>query len=359
MDMPYALHAVAIAGGSGTRFWPLSRHTHPKQLLNLSGHDTLLHATLTRMQPLVQADRCWMVVGAAHADGCRQVAPEVAAHRVVVEPVGRNTAPAIALAALHVMHEDPHAVMVVLPADHHVADPAAFRDAIAVASHGAAEGRIMTLGIEPTHPETGFGYIERGERSVAGGAYRIVRFVEKPTLSRAKQLLESGQFLWNAGIFVMQAKTIWQEVQAQLPELAAGLQPVADALGTGQYEHALRDAFSAIKGVSIDYGVMEHAQHAGVVPVRCGWSDVGSWNALGSAVAPDEDGNVVRGRAVLIDSKRCVIWASEGHVVALVGMSDAVAVHTPDATLVMPAERSQDVKQVLEVCKERGWKGYL
>lgn len=358
MNRHPSLHAVAIAGGSGTRFWPLSRHAHPKQLLNLSGADTLLHATMARMSPLVMPDKWWMVVGQAHADGCRQVVPEVSPDHVVVEPVGRNTAPAIALAALHVAHADPDAVMAVLPADHHVADTAAFRDAVGLACQGAAEGLIMTLGIEPTAPETGFGYIERGERLVTGGTYRIVRFVEKPSLSRAKELLATGTYVWNAGIFVMQAKVYLAAVQAHLPTLFAALQPVGAAIGTSRYDAVLQEAFAAIEGISIDYGVMEHVDKAGVVPMRCGWSDVGAWNALGSVVPADADGNVVRGAAILQDCRGCTAWASDGHMVAMVGLQDTVAVHTPDATLVMPAERSQDVRDVLAALKERGWKQY-
>jgi mannose-1-phosphate guanylyltransferase len=353
-----SLHAVAIAGGSGTRFWPLSRHHHPKQLLNLSGQDTLLHATMARMQPMVPPERWWMVVGQAHADGCRQVVPEVPSGQVVVEPIGRNTAPAIALAALHVAHKDANAIMAVLPADHHVADTAAFREAVGLAHQGASEGRIMTLGIEPTHPETGFGYIERGERLVTGGSYRVVRFVEKPSLTEAKTLLSRGTFVWNAGIFVMQARAYLQAVEAHLPKLHAALVPVRDAIGKGHYEAALAQAFDAIEGISIDYGVMEHVQNAGVVPVRCGWSDVGAWNALGSVVPADAAGNVVRGATILQDCKGCTAWASEGHVVAMIGLQDTVAVHTPDATLVMPAARSQDVRDVLATLKARGWKQF-
>lgn len=353
-----SLHAVAIAGGSGTRFWPLSRHHHPKQLLNLSGQDTLLHATLARMQPTVKPDKWWMVVGSAHAQGCREVVPEVPASQCLVEPVGKNTAPAIALAALHVAHKDPEAIMAVLPADHHVADAAAFRQAVGQAHQGAAEGRIMTLGIEPTAPETGFGYIERGERSITGGSYRIVRFVEKPTLAIAKELLHQGTYVWNAGIFVMQAKVYLAAVERHLPKLFHALTPVRDAIGTAHYEHALARAFEAIESISIDYGVMEHVDNAGVVPVRCGWSDVGAWSALGSVVPADADGNVVRGQTVLKDSKNCTVWASEGHMVALIGMHDVVCVHTPDATLVVPKERSQDVRDVLATLKERGWKQF-
>lgn len=356
-DLP-TLHAVAIAGGSGTRFWPLSRHAHPKQLLNLSGEDTLLHATLARMSPLVGQKQWWMVVGQAHAQGCREAVAEVAEAQVLVEPQARNTAPAIALAAIHLLAKDEHAVMAVLPADHHVGDGKAFRQAIEVAHKQAATGRIMTLGITPSHAETGFGYIEQGPAIGNSGAFALSRFVEKPSLEKAQHMLAQKNFLWNAGIFVMQAKVYMDEVKKQLPALASALAPVQKAIGTPGYADALKSAFAAIEGISIDYGIMEKAPNAGVVPVSCGWSDVGSWNALGSVVAADAQGNVVRGRAILQDTHNSVAWADDGHMVAVLGMHDVVVVHTADATLVLPKSRSQEVRDVLTALKEKQWTQY-
>ena len=361
MGQTAQLHAVVIAGGSGTRFWPLSRQAHPKQLLNLSGEDNLLHATFARIRPLAPEERWWMVVGAHHAAGCRAAAPEVRQSQGLVEPQARNTAPAIALAALHLAHAHPDATMVVLPADHHVADPKAFCAAVQLAAKVAAAGRIVTLGITPTHPETGFGYIQQGDASAGdeAGAYGVARFCEKPDAATARGFLAAKTYLWNAGIFVMRARTYLDEVARQLPELSAQLAPVAQAIGTPGYDLALEAAYHAIKGISIDYGVMEKARDAAVVPVQCGWSDVGSFNALGAVVAADDAGNVVRGEAVLLEVNNSVVVASEGSVVAGVGLNDLVVVHTADATLVMPKDRAQDVRQVMQALQERGWRQYL
>ena len=339
------VHAVVIAGGSGTRFWPLSRRHHPKQLLNLSGVDNLLHATLTRVESLVPAPRWWMVVGQAHAEGCRQAAPEVPAAQVLVEPQARNTAPAITLAALKLQQQAPDSLMVVLPADHHVTSPAAFCKALRLAAGAAAQGHIVTLGIRPTHPETGYGYIEQGAALAdPAGAFVVQRFCEKPDKAKASEFLQRGTFVWNAGIFIMQPQTYLAEVERQLPEMLAALR---QAVKSGDAA-ALTRAYAKIDAVSIDFGIMEHAAQVAVVPVDCGWSDVGSWDALGSVVPADRHNNVVRGEAVLCDSEGCVSFAAPGAMVALVGVRDLVVVHTADATLVLPKSRAQEVRAVVE-----------
>jgi mannose-1-phosphate guanylyltransferase len=281
---------------------------------------------------------------------------------VLVEPVARNTAPAIALAALHLLHAAPgdDTVMAVLPADHHVADGPSFCRALERAAQLARQGAIVTLGIRPTAPETGFGYIQQGaEDSRVPGAFAVEQFREKPDLVQAEQFLAAGNFVWNAGIFVMQPKTFLAEVQRQLPELYTQLQPVVAAIGKPHYEDALKAAYAAIKGVSIDYGVMEKASGVAVVPASCGWSDVGSWSALGAVIPPDAHNNVVRGQAVVSDSQDCVVYAADGHMVAVAGMKGVVVVHTPDATLVLPAERAQEVKDLLETVRTRNWQKFL
>ena len=360
MTDTHPLHAVVIAGGSGTRFWPLSRRHHPKQLLNLSGQDTLLHATFKRVESLVPASLWWMVVGEAHAQGCREVAPEVAPDRALVEPQARNTAPAIGLAAVHLQATAPGSMMVVLPADHHVQHPDAFCEALSKAAELAAVGPIITLGIRPTHPETGYGYIQQGDKDGrVKGAYRVERFCEKPDLARAKSFLAEGNFLWNAGIFVMRPEVYLAEMQRQLPDLHGALMDVQGAIGTPKYPQVLSAVYAKIKGISIDYGVMEHASEVAVVPADCGWSDVGSWSALGSVVPPDALGNVIRGKAVVLDSKNCVVYASDGHLVGVVGVDGLVVVHTPDATLVVPADRAQEVRDVLEKIGAQNWREWM
>ena len=353
------LHVVALGGGSGTRFWPVSRRAHPKQLLALGGESTLLLATFARVRPLAPPERWWMVVGRGHAEACRAAVPEVPDTHVLVEPASRNTAPAIGLAAIHLARRDPGAVMVVLPADHAVADPEALNRALGTAAEAATGGGIVTLGVEPSHPETAYGYIEGGDRHAVAGVYRVRQFLEKPDRARAERLLDSGGFYWNAGIFVMRASTYLGELAQHLPRTHAALAEVGAAIGTGRYDDVLERAYVELEGISVDYGIMEHAADVAVVPVRCGWSDVGSWNALGALVPADASGNRVRGRAVVQDSRDCVLFASDGAVIGVVGLDGLVVVHTPDATLVVPASRAQEVRGVTAELAERDWSEFL
>lgn len=363
MSLQHPLHAVVIAGGSGTRFWPLSRRAHPKQLLKLSGEHTLLHATLLRVRDEIPPEQWWMVVGQNHAEGCRQTAPEVTPDKALVEPMARNTAPAIGLAAIHLLHQsqDPHVMMAVLPADHHVANRQAFGQALTKAAVLAQSGAIVTLGIKPTRPETGFGYIQqKSPHPDVQGAFSVQRFREKPDLATAESFLKEGSFVWNAGIFVMQASVYLDELKRQLPKLYEQLQHVKAAIKKPNYQEVLRQAYKDIEGVSIDYGVMEKATAPiYVVPTDCGWSDVGSFSALGAVIPPDADNNVVRGRAVITDSQNCVVYADAKHMVGVVGMKDVVVVHTGDVTLVLPVERAQEVKDVLAKVEKQGWQEFL
>jgi mannose-1-phosphate guanylyltransferase len=353
-------HIVVIAGGSGTRFWPLSRRHKPKQLLALGGGDTLLAATFARVEAVAPPSRWWMVVGKGHAQGCRDAAPRVPAGQALVEPVARNTAPAIGLAAVHLAAADPDAVLVVLPADHHVADPVALCAAIETAVTAARAGAIVTLGITPSRPETGYGYIHRGAADArATGAFRVQRFCEKPNVEIARGFLAQGGYDWNAGIFVARARTVLAEIERQLPAVHAGLAAVGAAVGKPAYEATLASAFASIEGVSFDYGVMERARDVCVVPVSCGWSDVGSFDALDAVIPRSAAGNVVAGRVVEIDSRDCVLHAAPGQVLAAVGVSGLAVVQTADATLVVPLARAQQVREVLERLGENGWSEYL
>ena len=354
------VHIVVIAGGSGTRFWPLSRRRHPKQLLALGGGDTLLAATFTRVEAVAPPSHWWMVVGKGHAQGCREAAPRVPAAQVVVEPVARNTAPAIGLAALHLAAVDPDAVLVILPADHHVAQPAALCAAIDTAVVAAKQGAIVTLGITPSRPETGYGYIQRGAADPrAAGAFKVQRFCEKPDLERARGFLSQGGYDWNAGIFVARAQTILAELERQLPPVYGALGAVRGALGKPDYESALATAFNSFAGVSFDYGIMEGARDVCVVPTSCGWSDVGSLDALDVVIPRNAAGNVVVGRVVEIDTHGCVLHAAPGQVLAAVGVSDLAVIQTADATLIVPLSKAQQVREVLERLGENGWSEYL
>jgi mannose-1-phosphate guanylyltransferase len=355
-----SLYAVVLAGGSGTRFWPLSRRSHPKQLLNLTPDGTLLSGTLKRVESVIEPSRWWLVCGDAHLDGSKQAVPDMPVAQMLSEPCGRNTAPAIGLAAITLLRNDPDAMMVVLPADHHVAASQPFCDALKIAAEAAASGTIITLGIAPTRPETGYGYIEKSEGTLGvDGAFKVKRFCEKPNLEQAQAFLEQGNFVWNAGIFVMRCDVLLKEMKRQLPSLHAALEAIAGAIGTDDYRNVLETQYNQLSGISIDYGIMEGAESVGVVPVECGWSDVGSFSSLDAVLKRDAAQNLTSGKVVALDSTNCTLYATEGHVVGVVGMSDVVVVHSPDATLVIPTERAQEVRNILKEMEERKWDEYL
>lgn len=346
--------AVVLAGGSGTRFWPRSRARAPKQLLALGGQRTLLQATVDRLRPLVGARHVWIVTGRAHAAAVRRQVPGLAA-RLVVEPVGRNTAAAIALSALLVARRTPDAVCVVAPSDHVVGDAPALRRALALACRVAErDDTLVTLGIAPTHPETGFGYVLPGGpvgRGLAGARWAR-GFVEKPALAKARRLVAGGA-LWNAGIFVWRARVILDALRAHLPAVVG---PLEAALAKGG-PRALAAAYRRVPAVSIDHGVLEHAARVAVVPARCGWSDVGSWAAL-EALWRNGDANAVRGRTVMVDSRGCVVDGGT-RLVAVLGVDDLVVVDAPDAILVCAKDRAQDVRLVVAELRRRNLERYL
>jgi mannose-1-phosphate guanylyltransferase len=361
MTTPTELRIVVLSGGAGTRFWPVSRRRRPKQLVRLGGAGSLLRGTLERVRQLSPPSAWWLVAGRDHAEACRAEVPEVPAGQVLVEPVGRNTAAAIGLAAVHLVRRDIDAVMAILPADHSVARPEELCRALSLAREVAlATPVIVTLGVKPDRPETAYGYIEAGAALPGrAGAFQVERFREKPDLETAKALLDRGGHSWNAGIFVMRARAYLDEVARHLPEVASRLQRIAGAIGTDRYDATLAEAYDTMPNVSIDYGVMEKAREVAVVPVDCGWSDVGSWNALGAVAAADARGNVALGRAILLDTRDAVVYAEEGQVVAVIGLQGVVVVHTPDATLVVPADRAQEVRRVVAELTEKKWSEYL
>ena len=361
MDELSGVHAVVLAGGSGTRFWPLSRRRRPKQLLPLGGPETLLQQTFARLAPQISADRLWLVVGQAHAEACRTAAAQVSEERVLVEPRARNTAPALALAAVHLMRAHPDAVMLALPADHHVADREAFGRAVARAATLAAQGSIATLGIQATYPATGYGYIARGER-LAGEteAYALTRFCEKPDAQTAARLLARGGYDWNAGIFALQPAVYLHELRRQLPAVFDAMQRVGEAIGTAAYPEVLAAAYAHLESISIDHGIMEHARTpAAVVPVACGWSDLGTWDALQAVVPPDAAGNVRQGKVAVLDAHDCVLYATEGSTIAVAGVRGLTIVHVGEVVLVIPVEMAQNVRQVLDLVGELGWTDLL
>ncbi len=352
------LYPVIMAGGAGTRFWPLSRRSRPKQFLPLASSRPLVTETAERLSGLAVPKDLYVVCGKAHVQSVLRMVKGLARAHVLVEPVARNTAPAIALATAQVAHHDPKGIIAVLPSDQHVSDVAGFQTALAEAAAVAEQGCIVTLGIKPTRPETGYGYIRVGE-PFTGTARRVQAFVEKPNGQTAMAYFASGDYLWNAGIFVFRADVMLDAFKAHMPALEVGLRQIRAAIGTRGYAKALAKVFPTLPAISIDYGVAERAENIAVVPGDFGWSDVGSFNALPEVREADARGNVVTGSAaVLVDCEGCVVVPGK-RPLAVVGMNDVVVVDAGDAVLVLPKARSQDVRKVVDELQARGLERYL
>jgi mannose-1-phosphate guanylyltransferase len=361
------IHPIVMAGGSGTRFWPLSRKNRPKQFLPLAGETPLLAATVARLPPLAPPSRTYVVCGPKHAAAARRMLPKLPPGNFIVEPCARNTAPCVGLAALHVAAKDPRGVIAMLPADHHVEKPALFREALAASAQLAVRGAIATIGIHPSRPETGYGYLKVGPRLAAraGGTargkgktssapHKVERFVEKPDLVTAARYLADGGYLWNSGIFVFRADVILEEIRRAMPVLGEQLDAIQRDLGTPAYEKTLRRVFPSCPSISIDYGVMEKSQRIAVVPADFGWSDVGSFAALSDVRPTDHLGNVAEGDAFVIDGRNNIVIATKTRPVALVGIDDVVVVDAGDAILVCRRDRAQDVRKAVEELSRRG-----
>ncbi|MCB9627667.1 MAG: mannose-1-phosphate guanylyltransferase [Sandaracinaceae bacterium] len=351
--MSRTVYAVIMAGGSGTRFWPASRGTRPKQLLPLAGGDlSLIAETVARIAPLVPSERVLIVTSELLAEATAAELPQVPRANILAEPMGRNTAPCVGWAAAHVRRRDPDALMMVLPADHHIGAEDAYRAVLTTALAAAEDGALVTVGIEPTRPETGYGYIELGGARDAG-VFDVKRFVEKPELARAEEFLASGGFVWNSGMFFFRADAVLGEVARQLPALAARLEEYDAAAHEGREQALVAATYGTLESVSFDHGIMERAERIAVVPGSFGWSDLGSWTTAYELASKDEQGNATRAEAVMVDSTGCYVSAPSGKLVALVGVHDLVVVETEDALLVMPRERAQDVRAVVDELKAR------
>ena len=355
------LYGVILAGGSGTRFWPLSRERFPKQLLRIIGEETLIQQTVRRLLRSMSAERIVVVTNENQADSIKlQLAnwKDELSGNIICEPEGRNTAPAIGLAALQLLCRDPEAVMVVLPADHVIAQPAKFQQAVRLGEELASKGNLVTFGIQPSRPETGYGYIQPQRRSRVGSrgkmtGYKVARFVEKPDMSTAQRYVRSGNFFWNSGIFMWKASVVIRELETQKPALLKGLKRIVKMIEAGASNADIAKHYHRLESVSIDHGVMEQSAHAAVIPVDFGWSDVGSWGSLEEVASLDQSGNVVNGNIMDIGSTNSVLFADR-RMVATIGLSDMVVVDTPDATLVCPKSRAQDVKKIVQELKKRG-----
>ena len=356
------LHAVIMAGGSGTRFWPASRRSKPKQFLQLVGDRPLIRTTFERIAPLVPADRIWIVTTAETAAMTRQALTELPPSNVLAEPLGRDTAACAGLAAVAIRRRDPEAVCVVLPADHVIRDSSRFRRAMAAgADFVARQGGLLTFGVRPTRPETGFGYLQLGgEQAEVDGwkVHRLARFVEKPDLETARQYLQNGEYLWNSGMFVWPVAELMEEIGRQLPRLAEGLNRIAAALDTELEAATVKEVYATLEKISVDYGIMEGAHTCWTIPVQFPWSDVGAWPAMAELMDGDPAGNAVIGRTLSVDCRDSIL-IGDGPVVAVAGVSGLIVVATPDAVLVVPAKEAQRVRELVEALEARGWDDVL
>jgi mannose-1-phosphate guanylyltransferase/mannose-6-phosphate isomerase len=359
-DLQFPLYPVIMAGGSGTRFWPLSRHLFPKQLLRIGGEQTLIQQTMQRVSGCAKPAHVLISTNAAQAELIKgQLADwkDDLKDNFVLEPEGRNTAPAIALAAIEILARDPDALMLVVPADHVVTGQRDFESAVKLASELAADGYLVTFGIEPVRPETGYGYIKPNNKVILGKqgrlrGYRVQKFVEKPDAAKAARYLKAGNYFWNSGMFVWRAATILEEIRRYQPAVAKTMDRIATLKSAGASRQAIDDAYRAVPSVSIDNGVMEQSSKSAVVPVSFKWSDVGSWGSLDEVAAKSKAGNVMTGRVVDIGSADSIVYADR-RVVATIGLRDMVVVDTPDATLVCPKSRAQDVKKIVDILKQQ------
>ncbi len=355
------LYAVILAGGSGTRLWPISRKDLPKQALRLVGDRSLFQHAVERLHPLLPVERILVVTRAEHMPILQEQAPRLPAENFIIEPEGRGTAPAIALAAVHLRRLDPQAVMAVLTADHFIADIHAFQQALHAAERVAQDGYLVTLGVQPSQPSTAFGYIEQGEplSHVEGlEVFRLARFVEKPNADTARRMLASGDYSWNSGMFVWRVERILEEFARQMPVLSRQAGEVGAALGSPRYAETLARLWPQVEKQTIDYGVMEGAQDAAVLPVDIGWVDVGSWSSLYELIRPDEHGNRWTGPHLAINTSDTLAF-NQGRLVATIGVEGLVIVETPDALLICPREREQEVRSLVDILREKNLDEWL
>lgn len=365
------VYIVIMAGGSGTRFWPLSREAMPKQLLRIGGDETLIQQTIRRVNPLIPLDRIFIVTNENHAEQIRFQVPEIKKENYIIEPAARNTAAAIGLAAVHIKRHNPDAIMCVLSADHVIKDNDLFLNILKDAFKVAAMDYLVTIGLKPTRPETGYGYIETGETigisnhkpDVSGttsdfSVFTVKRFVEKPDIETAVRYLHDGHFLWNSGMFVWKTGRILEEIECYMPVLSQRLKGIESSIGKEDEEAVTGRMFADLESVSIDYGVMEKSGSVAVIPADFAWNDVGSWTALDDISQRDEGGNVIVGNITDIDSRNSIIYASD-RLVATIGLQDMIIVDTDDATLVCRKDRAQDVKKIVEKLKKRGAEEYM
>jgi mannose-1-phosphate guanylyltransferase len=344
------LYALIMAGGSGTRLWPLSRRKTPKQLLTLVGDRTMFRITIERLMPLIPPERVYVVTNAEMAQMLQEQEPIVPVENYVIEPSPKDSGPAAALGLAHIAQRDPNATVAILSSDHYIGKVDEYQRALRAAAEVAQDGFIVTLGIPPTHPSTGFGYIEQGAPiGVVEGlqVYQTARFTEKPSLEVAQQWIADGRHSWNSGMFILTCQTSWDEFARQQAAFAVALRKVNQAIGTPQYAEALSTAWDVAPRKSIDFAIMEGAQKMALIPVDIQWSDIGTWTSLLDVMKGDEHGNVIIGDHVGVDTQNTLVRGGP-RLITTIGLSNLIIVDTPDVLMICPMDRVQDVKKLVE-----------
>jgi mannose-1-phosphate guanylyltransferase len=358
-------YAVIMAGGGGTRLWPLSRKTHPKQMLRLGGDHTLFQIAVNRLDELFPSERILVVTGMGQVQELQRQCPQLPEENFVIEPEPRGTASAIGLSAVALQARDPDAVMAVLTADHFMADDSLFRRILQSAAQVAKDGYLVTLGIHPTYPATGYGYIQRGDTlGEYGGfeAYRVLRFKEKPDRDLASELIKDGDHAWNSGMFIWRTTAVMDEFERQMPQLFSVLQEIKSAWGSPDQSQVMARVWSTIKPQTIDYGIMENARQVAIIPARgLGWNDVGSWKALFDVLPATMDGNIVNCEKYIgVDTRKSLVYVqNKQRLVVTIGVEDLVIVDTEDVLLICTKDQAQKVRQVIDEIKEKDQHEYL
>lgn len=352
-------YAVIMAGGVGSRFWPRSREKMPKQLLKIFGENTMIQDTVKRISKVIPLESIFIVTNKVQKDEIKRQLPEIPLENIIVEPFGRNTAACIGLASLLIHNFNQDAVTVVLPADHIIRDEAAFVSIINKAIEFAYKNKgLVTIGIQPTRPETGYGYIQREEEEVEENIFRVKTFAEKPNYQTAERFLASGDFLWNSGMFIWRVDVILEEIKTYMPDLYEGLEKLQKHILKDDFQKQVELVYGMLRSISIDYGVMEHSNRVYVIRSTFGWSDVGSWEEVYNLSHKDENGNSIHGQCFVDDVKKSYIY-SDNKFTAVLGLENIIVINTDDALLVANRTHSQDVKKVVDYLKMKKLNHYL